>query len=53
MGEDGRLWPGVVVRRLLVVDPGPGPGPVSSLHVRVMAEAAGVTVRTVWDGGAG
>ncbi|MBW5481830.1 ATP-binding protein [Streptomyces bambusae] len=46
MGEDGRLARGVVVRRLLVVDQ--GPGSVSSLHVRVMAEAAGVTVRTVW-----
>ncbi|MFJ3728853.1 hypothetical protein ACIPYQ_40720 [Streptomyces sp. NPDC090045] len=46
MGEDGRLARGVVVRRLLAVDQ--GPGSVSSLHVRVMAEAAGVTVRTVW-----
>lgn len=46
MGEDGGLARGVVVRRLLAVDL--GPGSVSSLHVRVMAEAAGVTVRTVW-----
>lgn len=46
MGEGGRLTRGVVVRRLLAVDQ--GPGSVSSLHVRVMAEAAGVTVRTVW-----
>ncbi|MFE5724540.1 hypothetical protein [Streptomyces erythrochromogenes] len=46
MGEDGRLARGVVVRRLLAVDQ--GPGSVSSVHVRVMAEAAGVTVRTVW-----
>ncbi|MFF4299337.1 AAA family ATPase [Streptomyces vinaceus] len=46
MGENGRLARGVVVRRLLAVDQ--GPGLVSSLHVRVMAEAAGVTVRTVW-----
>ncbi|MCC0100717.1 ATP-binding protein [Streptomyces flavotricini] len=46
MGEGGRLARGVVVRRLLAVDQ--GPGSVSSLHVRVMAEAAGVTVRTVW-----
>ncbi|MEV7522585.1 ATP-binding protein [Streptomyces sp. NPDC091371] len=46
MGVDGRLARGVVVRRLLAVDL--GPGSVSSLHVRVMAEAAGVTVRTVW-----
>lgn len=46
MGEDGRLARGVVVRRLLAVDQ--GPGSVSSLHVRVMAVAAGVTVRTVW-----
>ncbi len=46
MGEDGRLARGVVVRRLLAVDQ--GPGAVSSLHVRVMAGAAGVTVRTVW-----
>ncbi|MEW2588485.1 ATP-binding protein [Streptomyces virginiae] len=46
MGEDGRLVRGVVVRRLLAVDR--GSGSVSSLHVRVMAEAAGVSVRTVW-----
>lgn len=46
MGEDGRLAWGVVVRRLLAVDQ--GPGSVSSLHVRVMAGAGGVTVRTVW-----
>ncbi|MET9518255.1 AAA family ATPase [Streptomyces sp. NPDC002994] len=46
MGEDGRLARGVVVRRLLAVDQ--GSGSVSSLHVRVMAEAAGVTARTVW-----
>ncbi|MER7343655.1 hypothetical protein ABT403_38310 [Streptomyces sp. NPDC000075] len=46
MGDEGRLARGVVVRRLLAVDQ--GPGSVSSLHVRVMAEAAGVTVRTVW-----
>ncbi|MFJ3906247.1 AAA family ATPase [Streptomyces sp. NPDC090025] len=46
MGEAGGLARGVVVRRLLAVDQ--GPGSVSSLHVRVMAEAAGVTVRTVW-----
>ncbi|MCX5130019.1 ATP-binding protein [Streptomyces sp. NBC_00347] len=46
MGEGGRLVRGVVVRRLLAVDQ--GPGSVSSLHVRLMAEAAGVTVRTVW-----
>ncbi|MFI8106832.1 AAA family ATPase [Streptomyces sp. NPDC086023] len=46
MGEAGGLARGVVVRRLLAVDQ--GPGAVSSLHVRVMAEAAGVTVRTVW-----
>ncbi|MGW2651876.1 AAA family ATPase [Streptomyces sp. NPDC001393] len=46
MGEELRLARGVVVRRLLAVDQ--GLGSVSSLHVRVMAEAAGVTVRTVW-----
>ncbi|PJN13840.1 hypothetical protein CG724_37455 [Streptomyces sp. CB02120-2] len=46
MGEDGRLARGVVVRRLLAVDQ--GPGSVSALHVQVMAEAAGVSVRTVW-----
>lgn len=46
MGEELRLARGVVVRRLLAVDQ--GPGSVSSLHVRVMAEAAGVSVRTVW-----
>ncbi|MEV0185878.1 ATP-binding protein [Streptomyces sp. NPDC050625] len=46
MDADGRLARGVVVRRLLAVDQ--GSGSVSSLHVRVMAEAAGVTVRTVW-----
>ncbi|AKL64371.1 hypothetical protein M444_01760 [Streptomyces sp. Mg1] len=46
MGEGGRLARGVVVRRLLAVDQ--GLGSVSSLHVRVMAEAAGVTERTVW-----
>lgn len=46
MGEELRLARGVVVRRLLAVDQ--GSGSVSSLHVRVMAEAAGVTVRTVW-----
>ncbi|MFJ3638078.1 AAA family ATPase [Streptomyces sp. NPDC090112] len=46
MGGDGRLVRGVVVRRLLAVDQ--VSGSVSSLHVRVMAEAAGVSVRTVW-----
>ncbi|MER8098632.1 hypothetical protein [Streptomyces goshikiensis] len=46
MGEDGRLVRGVVVRRLLAVDQ--GSGSVLLLYVRVMAEAAGVTVRTVW-----
>ncbi|MEU6214707.1 hypothetical protein ABZ891_33040 [Streptomyces sp. NPDC047023] len=46
MGGDGRLVRGVVVRRLLAMDQ--GSGSVSSLHVRVMAEAAGVSVRTVW-----
>ncbi|MEW2127898.1 ATP-binding protein [Streptomyces sp. NPDC007259] len=46
MVTDGRMARSVVVRRLLAVDQ--GPGSVSSLHVRVMAEAAGVTVRTVW-----
>lgn len=46
MGEDGRLARGVVVRRLLAVDR--GPGSVSSPHVQVMAEAAGVTPRTIW-----
>lgn len=45
MDVDGRLARGVVVRRLLVDQ---GPGSVSSLHVQVMAEAAGVSVRTVW-----
>ncbi|MFD9106310.1 AAA family ATPase [Streptomyces virginiae] len=46
MGKELRLARGVVVRRLLAVDR--AHGSVSSLHVRVMAEAAGVTVRTVW-----
>ncbi|MGW1117410.1 AAA family ATPase [Streptomyces tanashiensis] len=46
MGEELRLARGVVVRRLLAVDR--GSGSVSSLHVQVMAEASGVTVRTVW-----
>ncbi|MFE0678661.1 AAA family ATPase [Streptomyces sp. NPDC058867] len=36
---------GVVVRRLLVVD---GQGVLSSLHVRIAAELAGVSERTVW-----
>lgn len=39
MGEGGGLARGVVVCRLLAVDQ--GAGSVSSLHVRVMAEAAG------------
>ncbi|MFI9187630.1 AAA family ATPase [Streptomyces goshikiensis] len=46
MGEELRLARGVVMRRLLAVDQ--GPGSVSALHVQVMAEAAGVSVRTVW-----
>ncbi|MCY0935156.1 hypothetical protein [Streptomyces sp. H34-S4] len=46
MGEGGRLARGVVVRRLLAV--AEASGSVSSLHVRVGAEAAGVSPRTVW-----
>ncbi|MFJ7272767.1 AAA family ATPase [Streptomyces sp. NPDC099050] len=48
MGEDGRLARGVVVRRLLAVAEVSGSGSVSALHVRVAAEAAGVSPRTVW-----
>lgn len=36
---------GVVVRRLLAVD---GEGALSALHVRIAAELAGVSERTVW-----
>ncbi|GGU02573.1 hypothetical protein GCM10010256_73170 [Streptomyces coeruleorubidus] len=36
---------GVVVRRLLAVD---GQGTLSGLHVRITAELAGVSERTVW-----
>ncbi|MEU0213815.1 ATP-binding protein [Streptomyces sp. NPDC006265] len=36
---------GVVVRRLLAVD---GEGTLSALHVRIAAELAGVSERTVW-----
>ncbi|NSC25749.1 ATP-binding protein [Streptomyces albus subsp. chlorinus] len=46
MSEAEWLSRGVVVRRLLEVDQ--GQESVSALHVRVMAEAAGVTPRTVW-----
>ncbi|MGW0884641.1 hypothetical protein [Streptomyces sp. NPDC002671] len=46
MSEGVRLARGVVVRRLLAVDE--ASGSVSSLHAQVMAEAAGVTGRTVW-----
>jgi hypothetical protein len=36
---------GVVVRRLLAVD---GEGTLTALHVRIAAELAGVSERTVW-----
>ncbi|MEV7526510.1 ATP-binding protein, partial [Streptomyces sp. NPDC091371] len=48
MGVDGRLARGVVVRRLLAVAEASESGAVSALHVRVAAEAAGVSPRTVW-----
>ncbi|GGW24844.1 ATP-binding protein [Streptomyces alanosinicus] len=46
MGEGVALARGVVVRRLLAV--AEASGSVSALHVRVAAEAAGVSPRTVW-----
>ncbi|NUK82342.1 AAA family ATPase [Streptomyces lunaelactis] len=47
MGEGVRLARGVVVGRLLAV--AGVSGSVSALHVRVAAEAAGVSPRTVWN----